>query len=170
MTHLNNEPTRSADDEIRTRCEDLFVAAPVPGHHQYPTMDMQNIDVVTVELSKDVCSDDLLRGSTRGAPRGEVDDSVHHRQQRVHLMRGKEDRDVLVLRDPVKERDDLVTAADIEICQRFVQQEKSWLTYQRVSDEHTLLLSPRELSDASVCESLGGDRSQHLVDQCSALS
>src|ERR1700678_1273411 len=117
MTHLKNALKRSAD-EGRTCRKNLFVATPVPGHHEYPAVDMQDVDVVPIELSEDVRSDDLLRSATRGTTSGEVDDPVHHRKQRVHLVRGEKDRDVLHCRDPVEERNDFVPAADVEICQR----------------------------------------------------
>ena len=68
----------------------------------------ENVDVVAVERAEHVGADDLVGRSARGAPAGEVDDAVHHRQQRVDLVRGDQHRDPLLAGNPGEQRDDLV--------------------------------------------------------------
>ena len=101
-------------------------------------------------------------------PRGEVDDAVHHRQQRVDLVRGDQHGDPLLAGDPREQRDDLVGAAQVEVGQRLVEQQQPRAADQRVGDQDALLLAAGEPPDAGVGEAARVDRPEHLLDQRAA--
>ena len=93
-----------------------------------------------------------------GGPAGrQVDDPVHDRQQRVHLVRRDQHGDLLLRGDPAEQRDDLLLAADVEVGQRLVEQQQPGTADQRVRDQDPLLLAAGQVADPGVGEPLGVD-------------
>ena len=94
------------------------------GDHQHPALDVDHLDVVAVEPAQGVRAHHLVGRARGGAAVGEVDDAIHDRQQRVHVVRGEQDRDVLLGGDPSQELDDLGGGSDVEVGQRLVEQQQ----------------------------------------------
>ena len=94
------------------------------GDDQHPAVHVQHVHVVAVQPGEDLAGDDLVGGPAGGPPAGQVDDAVHHRQQRVHLVRGQQHGDLLLAGDPGEQGDDLLAAAQVEVGQRLVEQEQ----------------------------------------------
>ena len=122
------------------------------GDDQHAAVELQHVDVVSVQLAQDIGTHDLLGRPAGGAPGGHVDDPVHHRQQRVHLVSRKQDRhlvpaatlDGAVRRSPARSAGPGLPAARPE--------EQPRTADEGVCDEHTLLLTAREAPDAAVGE------------------
>ena len=85
-------------------------------------------------------------GAAGGPPGGQVDDAVHHRQQRVHLVGGQQHGDLLLAGDAGEQADDLLAAAEVEVGQRLVQQQQPGAADQGVRDQHPLLLAAGQSS------------------------
>ena len=66
------------------------------GHHHDPAVDPEHVDRVAVELAQHLGADDLVGGPAGGPARGHVDDPVHHRQQRVHVVGREQHGDLLL--------------------------------------------------------------------------
>ena len=104
----------------RLRVVDLALAR----DHQDATVDAEHVDVLAVQGAEHLGADHLLGRAARRPARGDVDDTVHHRQQRVHLVRRDEHRDPLLPRDPGQQGDDLLLAADVQVGQWLVQEQQ----------------------------------------------
>src|SRR5580658_2464288 len=141
--------------------EGLVVGA--AGDDEHPPVHGDDVDVVPVEAAQHVTAHHFLGGAARDAPGGDVDDAVHHGQERVHLVGREQDGHAMVGGDPVEQADDLLGAADVEVGQGLVEQQEAGPADERVRDEHPLLLAPRELADPGVGEVAGVDGFQHLV-------
>ena len=87
-------------------------------------MHVEHVDVVAVQAAEHVGADDLVGGAAGCPAAGEVDDAVHDRQQRVHLVRREQHRDALFGGDPVQQGDDLLAAAQVEVGKRLVEQQQ----------------------------------------------
>ena len=74
------------------------------GDDEHAPVHVQDVDVAAVQLAEHVRAHDLLGGAARGASGGEVDDAIHHRQQRVHLVGADQHRDLALVRDPREQR------------------------------------------------------------------
>ena len=135
------------------------------GDDQHAAVDVDHVDVVAVEAAEHVGPDHLLAGAAGGAAAREVDDPVHHRQQRVDLVGGDQDGDAALAADPGEQRDDLAGAAQVEVRERLVGEQQARAGDQRVGDQDPLLLAAGEAADAGVGEGLGADRGEHLLDQ-----
>ena len=139
-------------------------AGPRLGHDQHASVEPQHVDVVAVELCEDLGSDDLVGRPAGRPPAGQIDDPIHHRQERVHLVRRQEDRDVLVGGQAMQQCDDLLHA----LGSRFASGSSSsnnfgWLT--RAWAISTRCCSPPErLPTRLFGEPLGVDGMEHLVD------
>ena len=133
-------------------------------------MHVDDVDVDAVESVSTSLADNLRGRPARGPPVGDVDDAIHHRQQRVHVVRGDQHRDLLFRRDSRQQIDDLLLAGDVEVRQRLVQEQQPRAADQRVGDQDPLLLTAGELADTRVRESLGVDRVEHLVDLASGAT
>ena len=65
-----------------------------PGHDQHPALDVD--DLYGWPYSRLSVSVVTTSSGCRGGPTiGQIDDTVHHRQQRVHVVRRQQDRDLL---------------------------------------------------------------------------
>ena len=111
------------------------------GDDQHATVDVQDVDVVAVELAEHVRADDLLGGAADRAAGGEVDDAVHHGQQRVDLVRGDQHRDLLLAGDAREQRHDFLGAAQVEVRERLIEEQQPRSGDQRVRDQDALLLA-----------------------------
>src|ERR1700685_3059127 len=58
-----------------------------PGHHQDPAVHVDDIDVGTVQLAEPLAGHDLVGWPAGGPAVRHVDDPVHDREQRGHLVR-----------------------------------------------------------------------------------
>jgi hypothetical protein len=134
------------------------------GNDEDSPVNVQDVDMMTVELPENVGSDHLVGGAARRAPSGQVDDSIHDRQERIHLMCREEHRDVLFLGDAIEKRDDLLATSDIEVGEWLVEKEQLGPADQRMGDEDPLLLASRQLADPSIREPLGVYGVEHLID------
>src|SRR5271154_5684202 len=67
------------------------------GYHQHPVADPDDLDRLTVQPGENVGLDYLVGGTGGDLAAGHVDDAVHHRQQRVHVVGGQQDGDLLAL-------------------------------------------------------------------------
>ena len=124
-----------------------------------PGRGLEHVDVVAVERAQHVGADDLLGRAARRAAAGEVDDAVHHRQERVHLVRREQDRDVVLLRDPVRgARRSPARCSESRFASGSSSNSSLGRLIERVGDEHPLLLAARERPDAGVGERVGVDR------------
>jgi hypothetical protein len=99
----------------------------------------------------------------------DVHDAVHHGQQRIHVVGGKEHRDLVFAGQLAEHRHDLLLAAQVEVGQRLVKQEKLRPGDQRVRDQHALLLAAGQLADPRVGVSVRTDIGQCRLDQLPAL-
>ncbi len=136
-----------------------------PGHDQDPAVHVDHVDVMPVQFAEHVAPDDLVGGPAGGPPVGHVDDPVHDRQQRVHLVSRDQHRDPLLPGDAGEQRDDLLLAGDVEVGQRLVEQQQAGAADQRVRDQDPLLLPAGQQPDPRVRDVLGVDGRQHLVHQ-----
>src|SRR4029077_2073095 len=132
------------------------------GDDQDPAVYVQHVDGVPVQPGQDLGGDDLVGRPAGGPATGQVDDVVHHRQQRVHLVRGQQHGDLLLAGDPGEQGDDLLAAAQVEVGQRLIEQEQPGPADQCVGDQYPLLLAARQVPDPSVGEPVGVDGVQHL--------
>ena len=69
------------------------------GDDQDAAMHVQHVDGVPVQPGKDLGGDDLVGGPAGGPAAGQVDDVVHHRQQRVLIAHALISRPRLLLLD-----------------------------------------------------------------------
>ena len=141
----------------------------VSGDDDDAAVHVEHVDVVAVEPGQHVGADHLLGRPGRRPATGQVDDAVHDRQERVHLVGGEQHRDPLLDGDAVQQRDDLLAGAQVEVGQGLVEKQQPGPGDEGVGDEHPLLFAAREVPDPGVGEALGVDRGKHLVDQRSAL-
>ena len=130
---------------------------------QHPALDVDHLDVVAIEPAEGFGSDHLVGRARCGPAVGQVDDVVHDRQQRVHVVRGEQDRDVLFGGDPGQELDHLGGGADVQVRQRLVEQQQLRAGDERLGDHDPLLLSTRQVPDPGVREPGRSDRVEHLV-------
>lgn len=135
---------------------------------QDPAVHPQNPDGVAVQLGQHVAADDLVDAAGRGPPAGHVDDPVHHRQQRVHVVRGEQHGDLLGPGHPGRQLHDLLARAQVQVGQRLVHQQQLRPADQGVRDQHPLRLAAGEGADALVGEARGADGFEHLLDQLAA--
>jgi hypothetical protein len=70
----------------------------------------QHLDWLTVQLRQHTRLHDLVGSAGGDLAAGHVDDPVHHRQQRVHVVRGEQDGYLLFPGQVRQERDDVVAA------------------------------------------------------------
>ncbi len=96
--------------------------------------------MVTVEPAEGVGTDHLIGRARCGPAVGEIHDAVHDRQQRVHVVSGEQDRDVLFDGDSGQEVDHLGGGADIQVGQRLVEQQQLRAADERLGDHDPLLL------------------------------
>ena len=97
--------------------------------------------MVAVEATEHVGPDDLVGRSAGRTSSRQVDDAVHDRQQRVHLMGGQEYRDGMLLRQAVQQSHDLLGAPWIEVGERLVEQEQLRPADECVGDQDPLLFA-----------------------------
>jgi hypothetical protein len=98
-----------------------------------------------------------------GAALGQVHDLIHHRKQRIDIVRGQQHGHPLLLRDPRDQLDDLLPAAQVEVRQRLVHQQQARLGYQRVGDQDALLLPAGQGADPLIRERSRTDGGEHPV-------
>ncbi len=141
-SQLNTSTPAPRSSQSVTACgPDRLIAG--PGDDQHAAVHAQHVDVVAVQFGQDVAADDLIGTPVHRPAAGEVDDPVHHRQQRIDLVRGDQDRHPLLAGDPRHQRHDLAGAAQVEVGERLVEQQQLRPADQRVADQHPLLLAAR---------------------------
>ena len=126
-------------------------------------MHVQHVDPVTVQPAQNLARDDLVRWAARCPPAGDVDDSIHHREQRVHLVRGQQDGNLLLPGYAGQQADDSLAAAQVEVGQWLVEEQQPGARDEGVGDQHALLLAAGQRPDSGVSEPLGIHRVQHLA-------
>ena len=131
-------------------------------------MHPDHVDVLAVQPGQHLGLDHLVGGADRHPARGHVDDPVHHRHQRVHVVRRQQHRDALGPGQPGQHRDDPLLAGDVQVGQRLVEQQQPRQADQRVRDHDPLLLAAGQLADPRVGVPPRADRGQHVVDQLAA--
>ena len=99
----------------------------------------------------------------------DVHDPVHHGEQRVHVVRRQEHRDLVLAGQLAEHGDDLLLAAQVEVGKRLVEQEQLRPGDQRVRDQHPLLLTAGQLADPGVGVPVGADIGERRIDQFPAL-
>ena len=123
-----------------------MLVVPGAGDDDHAPVHAEHVDVVAVEpLSTSERTTSSVGAAGRATGR-EVDDPVHHRQQRVHLVGRDQHRDLLLGGDPRQQLDDLLGAAQVEVGQRLVEQQQPRPADQRVRDQDPLLLAARQPS------------------------
>ena len=137
----------------------------VAGHDDHPPSHPQHVHAMAVEAAEHIRAHHLIGRAGGGATVCQIHDAVHHRQQRVHLVRRDQHRYLLLVRDPAEQVHDLACAAQIEVRQRLVEQQQPRPADQRVRDQDALLLAAGETPDAGVGKLLGVDRGEHLLDE-----
>jgi hypothetical protein len=162
-TQLASDFMLSHDDRVPL-AEDLFVTTSWPGYDEDTAVDMEDIDVVSIKFAQHLGSDDLFSRSASHASRSEIDDSVHNRKKRIHLVRWEEYRYALFGRDSGEEFDDFLAATNVEVCKWLVQQQQLRPTDQRMGNQYPLLLSAGELADARVGEPASVNGVEYLLD------
>ena len=135
------------------------------GHHQDPAMDPDHVDVLAVQAGQDLGLDHLIGVAHRDPAPGHVDDPVHDRHQRVHIVRREQHRDALGPGQPREHRHDALLAGDVQVGQRLVEQQQPRLADQGVRDHDPLLLAAGQLADPGVRVPLRADGGQHVGDQ-----
>ena len=60
--------------------------------------------------------------------------------------------------------DHLLLTADVEVGERFVEEEQAWMADQRMGDEDPLLLTTRQVADTQLGKTHGVDGLEHVVD------
>ena len=132
------------------------------GHDKNPAVQLQHVDVMSVELGEDLGSHDLVGGAARRPSLCQIDDPVHYWQERIHLVRREEHRrprcrwrrGAGVPRSPAR--------SWVEVRQGFVEEEQLRSTDQRVGYQYPLLFSSRECPDPGVSEAICIDVVDHL--------
>ena len=74
-------------------------------------MHPDHVHVLAVQVAEHVGADHLFGRPGGGPAAGQVDDAVHDRQQRVHVVRRDQHRDLLLLSYPAEQADDVLLAA-----------------------------------------------------------
>jgi hypothetical protein len=123
----------------------------------------QHLDRLPVQLRQHVGLHDLVGSAGGDLAAGHVDDPVHHRQQRVHVVRGQQDGYLLTPGQVRQQRDDVVTAGDVKVGERLVEQQQLRLADQRMRDHDALLLAAGQLTDPRAGVSVGPDGLEHVL-------
>src|SRR5579862_4220803 len=85
-----------------------------------------NLNRRTVESTEDVAADDLIHGSNRGPPVGEIAHAVNGTEQWIDPVGHEQHRHIELAPKSIHERHDLPLAANVEIRERLVQQQQTW--------------------------------------------
>ena len=109
--------------------------------HEDPPMHPDYVHVLAIQLAEDLGPHHLGGGPAGRPARRQVDEAVHDRQQRVHVVRRDEHRDLLVPGDLAEQFDHILLAGDVQVGQRLVEQEQPGPADQRVGDQYPLLLA-----------------------------
>ena len=128
-------------------------------------MNAQHVDVAPVQGAEHLGPDHVIGPAGRRAPGCHVDDGVRLAHQRVHVVGGDQHRDLLLAGEPGQDSDDALLAAQVEVGERFVEQQQPGAADDGVRDHHPLLLAARQLPDPGVGVGLGVDRPQRLGGQ-----
>ena len=131
-------------------------------------MHADHVDVLAVQPGEDLGLHHLVGVAHRDLARGHVDDPVHDRHQRVHVVRGEQDGDLLGPGQPGQHRDDALLAGDVQVGQRLVEQQQLRPADQGVRDHDPLLLAAGQLADPGVRVALRADGGEHVADQLAA--
>src|SRR4051794_3317783 len=133
---------------------------------QPPVGGREDLDRRPVEACQRLAGDDLAGRARGGAPVGHVDHPVERREDRVHVVRDHQHRDVLRAADTCDQRGDRGLVRQVEALQRLVEQQQPGAGGEGLGDEQALLLTPREEADGAV--GIGG-RAHELDDLGQAL-
>jgi len=129
-------------------------------------VEVQHVDVVPVERAQHLGANHLFGAADRDAPAGEVDDAVHHGQQRVDVVRDQQHAHTLLLADPGQQRGDRRLVGQIETVQRLIEDQHARVPDKRLGDQQSLLLPTREAPDRAGCVLRGAhqlDRTLHAL-------
>ena len=127
-------------------------------------MHADDIDMITVKLAQHLGANHRVGAAAHRPAMGEIDDTVHHRQQRVHVVCGEQHRGLELPRQAAQQGDDPGNAAHVQIGERFVQQQQARTPDQGVRDQHPLLLAAGQAADPLIGERRRIHRIEHLVD------
>lgn len=133
-------------------------------------MDANDVDMRAIQGAQHLGADDLGGGAGGGAAAGEIDDAVHACQQRIHVVRRNQHRDFLRGGEVAEDRNYVGDGADVEVGQRFVEQEQAGAADEGVGDEHALGLAAGEGAEALLGIGGGADGGEHGVDLRRALA
>jgi hypothetical protein len=127
-----------------------------------------HVDVLAVQAGQHLGLDHLVGVAHRHPAPRHVDDPVHDRHQRVHVVGREQHGDVFGPGQPGQHRDDPLLAGDVQVGQRLVEQQQPRPADQGVRDHDPLLLAAGQLADPRVRVPLRSDRGEHVGDQLAA--
>ncbi len=133
-------------------------------------MHPDHVHVMPVQAAEPLGRDHLAGAAGRDTPVGDVHDPVHHPQQRVHVMRGKQHGDLVLAGQPAEQGHDLLLALQVEVRQRLVEQQQPRPADQRVRDQHPLLLAAGQFAHPRVGVVARADVGEGRLDQVPAAA
>jgi hypothetical protein len=134
------------------------------GNDQNPTVELEDIDMVSIELAQNVRSHDFVRRPASRSSLRQVDDPIHDRKKGIDLVCRKEDRHIMVARHPMEEGNNLLHTFRVEVGQWLIKEKEFGLTDERVRNQDPLLLAARKAAHSAIGEVLGVDVAEDLVD------
>ena len=170
-TYLHQVTHGHLDDAWRPRRWHLRVGVLGPlrgGHHQDPPVHPDHVDVLAVQAGQDLGLDHLVGAADRDPAAGHVDDPVHHRHQRVHVVRRSSTAIPSARASRASTETIALLAGDVQVGQRLVEQQQPGPADQGVRDHDPLLLAAGQLADPCVGVPLRADGGQHVGDQLAA--
>src|SRR5437764_13941453 len=105
----------------------------------------QDVDRHAVQAGEHVPADDLVHAAERGMTLSQIEHPIHGAEQRVQLVRGKENGNALLLLDTLDERDGRLLKAWIETHHRLVEKQQLRPTEDRLGKEQALQLATGNL-------------------------
>src|SRR5581483_10820386 len=110
----------------------------------------QHLDRRAVQAGQCLSRDDLLRSSAGRAAGRDVYDPVEVGQDRVHVVRHHDHRDVRLAADAVDQCRDRGLIRQVERVQRLVQQQQPRAAHEGLRDEQPLLFTAGERADRAM--------------------
>ena len=101
---------------------------------------------VTIELTQHFRPHHLIHAPSSGLSTHQIDQAIHHRQQRIHIVSRHQHGNVLDVGQRTKQCHQCVGTAKIQIGQGFIENQQARLTHQSMGNHRPLLLTTREFS------------------------
>src|SRR5438477_1681655 len=143
------------------RVADLLLEA---DHEHAAAAVFENLDGRGVDAGERLRGDDLVRLAHGEPSLGDVEDVVDVGEQRVHVVRDEEDREVALARDIAYELHHRLLVAHVEMGEGLVEQQQLRHADQRLREEKPLLLATRKTAELAVGVLLGVYRRDCLGD------